>query len=73
MLRTPEIYTALWNLCATPAFLAKTADGQNHPKVRVALKYRAFDLEDAYRDAAPDVSRQLTMPPSRELRPEPLE
>jgi hypothetical protein len=37
-------YTALWNLCATPAFLAKTTDGSNHSEVGAALRYRAFDL-----------------------------
>jgi hypothetical protein len=37
-------YTALWNVCATPAFLAKTTDGRNHPGVVAALQYRAFDL-----------------------------
>jgi hypothetical protein len=37
-------YTALWNLCATPAFLAKTTDGVNHPEVTGALRYRAYDL-----------------------------
>jgi hypothetical protein len=40
----PELYTALWNLCATPAFLAKTTDGQNHPEVRAALQYRSYQL-----------------------------
>ena len=40
----PDLYTALWNLCATPAFLAKTTDGRNHPEVRAMLRYRAFDL-----------------------------
>lgn len=44
----PELYTAIWNLCATPAFLAKTTDGQNHPKVRAALRYRAYDLYGAH-------------------------
>lgn len=38
----PEIYTALWNVCATPAFLAKTTDGSNHPDVQAALRYHAF-------------------------------
>lgn len=37
-------YTALWNLCATPAFLAKTTDGANHPEVVNLLRYRALDL-----------------------------
>jgi hypothetical protein len=42
--RNLETYTALWNLCATPAFLAKTTDGSNHPEVVSLLRYRAFDL-----------------------------
>lgn len=37
-------YTALWNLCVTPAFLAKTTDGSNNPGVVALLKYRAYDL-----------------------------
>ena len=40
----PELYTALWNLCVTPAFLAKTTD--THPEVRQCLRYRAFALFD---------------------------
>ena len=39
-----DAYTALWNLCATPAFLAKTTDGSNHPDVIAALRYRAYRL-----------------------------
>ena len=39
-----EIYTALWNICVTPAFLAKTTDGKNHPEVRDALIYRSYEL-----------------------------
>ncbi len=39
----PDAYTALWNLCATPAFLAKTTDGSNHPDVVAVLRYRAWD------------------------------
>lgn len=42
--RSAATYTALWNLCATPAFLAKTTDGRNHPEVVAALRCRAFDL-----------------------------
>ncbi len=42
--RNPDIYTALWNVCVTPAFLAKTTDGKNHPKVVAALRCRAFEL-----------------------------
>lgn len=37
-------YTALWNLCATPAFLAKLTDGTRRPETVSALKYRAWDL-----------------------------
>lgn len=44
----PDLYTALWNLCATPAFLAKTTDGHNHPEVREALRYRAYELYGAH-------------------------
>ncbi len=42
--KNPKTYTALWNLCATPAFLAKTTDGANHPEVVKLLRYRALDL-----------------------------
>lgn len=42
--RNLDTYTALWNLCATPAFLAKTTDGSNHSEVVRLLRYRAFDL-----------------------------
>src|SRR5438876_363935 len=35
-------YTALWNLCCTPAFLAKACDA--HPVVTEALRYRAEHL-----------------------------
>jgi hypothetical protein len=38
----PETYTALWNLCCTPAFLAKTSD--THPDVVAALRYRSYEL-----------------------------
>jgi hypothetical protein len=37
-------YTSLWNLCVTPAFLAKTTDGSNSPGVVALLKYRAREL-----------------------------
>jgi hypothetical protein len=40
----PDAYTALWNVCATPASLAKTTDGSNHPDVVAALRYRAWNL-----------------------------
>ncbi len=46
--QNPTLYTALWNLCATPAVLAKTTDGQNHPEVRRALQYRAYHLYGAH-------------------------
>ncbi len=39
-----DAYTALWNICMTPAFLAKTTDGSNHPEVTAALRYRAYQL-----------------------------
>lgn len=42
--RDPTAYTALWNVCATPAFLAKTTDGSNHPEVVSALRYHAYRL-----------------------------
>ena len=38
----PDIYTALWNICVTPAFLAKLTDA--HDDVVAALKFRSFDL-----------------------------
>jgi hypothetical protein len=40
----PDMYTALWNLCVTPAFLAKCTDGKHHPEVHAALRYRVVDL-----------------------------
>lgn len=42
--KNPDTYTALWNLCVTPAFLAKTTDGSNHPEVIDALRYRSYEL-----------------------------
>ncbi len=42
--KNPDLYTALWNMCVTPAFLAKTTDGSNHPDVTDALKCRSFEL-----------------------------
>jgi hypothetical protein len=42
--RNPFTYTALWNLCVTPAFLAKTTDGSNHPEVLSALRFRVVEL-----------------------------
>lgn len=38
----PDSYTALWNLCCTPAFLAKASD--THPETVAALRRRAFEL-----------------------------
>jgi hypothetical protein len=70
----PDLYTALWNLCATPAFLAKTTDGQNHPEVRAALQYRAYQLYGAHASGqfpppAPKNFDQLRWAPM----PEPVE
>lgn len=48
--RDPNTYTALWNLVVTPAFLAKTTDGSNHPEVQAALRYRSFDLYGFFPD-----------------------
>lgn len=39
-----DAYKALWNVCVTSAFLAKTTDGSNHPEAVAALRYRAYDL-----------------------------
>ena len=38
----PNGYTALWNLCVTPAFLAKATDSKG--PVKDLLAYRAYDL-----------------------------
>lgn len=40
----PLSYTALWNLCVTPSFLAKTTDGSNSLDVQAALRRRSHDL-----------------------------
>lgn len=40
----PDTYTALWNICVTPAFLAKLTDVKRHAYVLSALKRRSFDL-----------------------------
>lgn len=40
--KDPKSYTALWNLCCTPAFLAKTTD--THAGVGEILRYRSWDL-----------------------------
>lgn len=42
----PDLYTALWNICVTPAFLAKLTDVKRHGDVVAALKRRSFDLYD---------------------------
>jgi hypothetical protein len=60
--RNPATYTALWNLCATPAFLAKTTDGSNHPEVLGLLRYRAFDLFNHF----PRGEEQPVRPPDYE-------
>lgn len=68
--RNVETYTALWNLCATPAFLAKTTDGSNHPEIVSLLRYRAFDLfglvpsgeEEPVRPSGYDSLEWLKMP-----------
>ena len=46
----PRTYTALWNLCVTPAFLAKLTDGARHGEAVAALRYRAYEL---YRSVLP--------------------
>jgi hypothetical protein len=38
----PDAYTALWNLCCTPAFLAKATDSD--PAVQAVLRYRSWEL-----------------------------
>jgi hypothetical protein len=65
--RNPATYTALWNLCVTPAFLAKTTDGSNHPEVLTALRYRTLELsgywpEGEDRPTEPARYRALTWP-----------
>lgn len=42
--RNPDTYGALWNLCITPAFLAKCTDGKHHPEVHAALRFRVLEL-----------------------------
>ncbi|HAP77953.1 MAG TPA: hypothetical protein DCR14_17965 [Acidimicrobiaceae bacterium] len=71
--RNREAYTALWNLCATPAFLAKTTDGRNHPEVIRALQRRSYDLygclpNGATPPTAPDGYDELEWAPM----PEPI-
>ena len=65
--RNPATYTALWNLCVTPAFLAKTTDGSNHPEVLSALRYRTLELygywpEGEERPSEPTGYRDLSWP-----------
>ena len=72
--RNPATYTALWNLCVTPAFLAKTTDGSNHPEVLAALRYRVVEIYGCWpageeRPTEPPGYRDLTWAAS----PEPLE
>jgi hypothetical protein len=50
--RDPDAYTALWNVCATPAFLAKTTD--TLPEVREALRFHAYKHYGARPAAAPE-------------------
>jgi hypothetical protein len=38
----PKSYTALWNLCVTPTYLAKLTDAA--PEVQAALRYRSHEL-----------------------------
>jgi hypothetical protein len=71
--RNVDTYTALWNLCATPAFLAKTTDGSNHPEVVRLLRYRALDLygyipRGEERPSRPDVYASLEW----KVMPEPV-
>ena len=47
----PDSYTALWNICCTPAFLAKTSD--THPGVKAILAYRSFELYGRHPASAP--------------------
>jgi hypothetical protein len=53
--KNPDLYSALWNVCATPAFLAKTTDGKNHLEVRAALQYRAYELYGTHPRGLPPV------------------
>ena len=50
----PGIYTALWNICVTPAFLAKLTDVKRHADVAAALKRRSFELYDHLPDGEPE-------------------
>jgi hypothetical protein len=55
----PDAYTSLWNICATPAFLAKTTDGSNHPDVVAALRHRAWDLYGCHPNGQPEPRRPV--------------
>ena len=73
--RNLDTYTALWNLCVTPAYLAKTTDGSNHPGVRAALRYRVVDLYGSWPTAShrpekPDGYDALTWAPHPEPVPD---
>ncbi len=46
-----EVYTALPNICVTPAFLAKLTD--TDLEVRAALRYRVYDLYEYAPDGVP--------------------
>lgn len=48
----PDIYTALWNICVTPAFLAKLTD--THKDVIATLRRRLFDLYDCLPEGEPE-------------------
>ena len=50
-------YTALWNLCVTPSFLAKTTD--TNPLVKAALRRRSWELYGAL----PEGEAEPTVPP----------
>ena len=50
----PRYYTALWNICVTPAFLAKLTDVKHHADVIAALKRRSFDLYGFSPDGEPE-------------------
>ena len=50
----PGCYTALWNICVTPAFLAKLTDVERHADVIAVLKRRSFDLYGYLPDGEPE-------------------
>jgi hypothetical protein len=72
--KDPQAYTALWNLCATPAFLAKLTDGKARPETVSVLQYRAFKLYEHYHEDQPvkpegydDITWRPTLEPVGEL------